>query len=129
MDLEGYETTHIFVFVDEAGFNRSKGQRRGRNLIGHRATTGQRGANITMCAAENGVSTHIPHTGPYNTQLLLAFLNTLYRDLIPEQERGLVRPHLPNYVVVWDNVSFHQTNIVRNWFVAHEMITAEFLSP
>ncbi len=67
MDLEGYETTHIFVFVDEAGFNRSKGQRRGHNLIGHRATTdtpGQRGANITMCAAENGVSTPIPHTGP-----------------------------------------------------------------
>ncbi|XP_016313101.1 uncharacterized protein LOC107666353 [Sinocyclocheilus anshuiensis] len=94
MELEVHETTHILVFVDEAGFNLSKGRRRGRNLIGHRATTdtpGQRGANITMCAAisENGVSTHIPHIGPYNTQLLLAFLNTLYRDLIPEQERGL----------------------------------------
>ncbi len=63
MELEGHETTHILVFVDKAGFNLSKGQRRGRNLIGHRATTdtpGQRGTNITMCAAisENGVSTH-----------------------------------------------------------------------
>ena len=47
-----------------------------------------------MCAAisENGVSAHIPHIGPYNTQRLLAFLNTLYRDLIPEHQRGLVRP-------------------------------------
>ncbi len=111
-----------------------KGRRRGRNLIGHRATTdtpGQHGANITMCAAisENGVSTHIPHIGPYNTQLLLAFLNTLYRNLIPEQERALVTPHLPNYVVFWDNVSFHWTNIVRDWFAAHERITVEFLPP
>lgn len=91
MELEGHETLHILVFVDEAGYNLSKGRRRGRNLFGHRATTdtpGQRGANITMCAAisENGVRTHIPHIGPYNTQLLLAFLDTLYRDLIPEQE-------------------------------------------
>ncbi len=120
--------------MDEAGFNLSKGRRRGRNLIGHRATTdtpGQCGDNITMCAAisENGVSAHIPHIGPYNTQLLLAFLNTLYRDLILEQERGLVRPHLSNYVVVWDNVSFHRTNIVRDWLAAHERITVEFLPP
>ncbi len=82
-----------------------------------------------MCAAisENSVSTHLPHIGPYNTQLLLAFLNTLHRDLTPEQERGLVRPYLPNYV--WDNVSFHRTNIVRDWFAAHERITVELLSP
>ncbi len=134
MELEGHETTHILVFVDEAGFNLSKGRRRGRNLIGHRATTdtpGQRGTSITMCAAisENGVSTHLPHIGPYNTQLLLVFLNTLYGDLIPEQERGLLRPHLPNYVVIWDNISFHRTNIVRDWFAAHERITVEFLPP
>lgn len=70
---------------------------------------------------------HIFHT--YNTQLLLAFLNTLYRDLIPEQERGLVRPYLPNYVVIWDNVSFHRTNIVRDWFAAHERVAVQFLPP
>ncbi len=73
------------------------------------------------------VNTHIPHIVPYNTQLLLVFLNTLYRDLIPEQERRLVRPHLLNYVVVWDNVSFHRINIVRDWFAAHERMTVEFL--
>ncbi len=64
------------------------------------------------------------HIGPYNT---LAFLNTLYRDLIPKQERGLVRTHLPNYVVVWDNASFHRTNIVKDWFAALERMTVEFL--
>ncbi len=133
MELERHETTHILVFVDEAGFNLSKGWRHGHSLIGHRATTdtaGQHGANITMCAAisENGVRTHIPHIESYNTQLLLAFRNTLYRDLIPEQERGLVRPHLPNYVV-WCNVSFYRTSIVRDWFAAHEKITVEFSPP
>ncbi len=41
-------------FVDEAGFNLTKTRRRGRNIIGHRAiinVPGQRGGNITMCAA------------------------------------------------------------------------------
>ncbi|XP_078027192.1 uncharacterized protein LOC144464339 [Epinephelus lanceolatus] len=54
MALEGNETPHTLVFVDEAGFNLAKGRRRGRNIIGHRATVdvpGQRGGNITMCAA------------------------------------------------------------------------------
>ncbi len=111
MELEGHETTHILVFVDGAGagFNLSKGWRCGHNLIGHQTTTytpAQRGANITMCAAisENGVNTHIAHIGPYNTQLLLAFLNTLNTNLIPEQERG---------------TGLH----------AHERITVEFLPP
>ena len=81
MELEGHEMAHILVFVDEAGFNLAKGRRRGCNLIGHRnkmGTPGQRVGSTTMCAAisENGVSTHTPHIGPYNTQLLLAFLNT-----------------------------------------------------
>lgn len=121
MALEGNETHHILVFVDEAGFNLAKGRRRGRNIIGHRATAdvpGQRGGNITMCAAisENGVATHIPSLGPYNTQKLLIFLDRLHFDLIPENERGLVGPHLPQYVIVWDNVNFHRGPLIRAWF-------------
>ena len=71
-------------------------------------TPGQRGGNITMCAtiSENGVSTHIPHIGTYNTQL----------HLVPEHKRDYVRPDLPNYVTVWDNVSFPRTNIVGEVF-------------
>ncbi|XP_039899474.1 uncharacterized protein LOC120740972 [Simochromis diagramma] len=93
LELEARETLHTFIYVDEAGFNLAKGRRHGRNRIGQRATTevpGQRGGNITMCAAisDNGVLTHIPLLGPYNTQHLLTFLDTLYRDLVPENERG-----------------------------------------
>ena len=89
MALEGNKTPHILVFVDEAGFNLAKGRRRGRNIIGHRATVDVPG-NITMCAAisENGVATHIPSLGPYNTQKLLSFLDRLHFDLIPENERA-----------------------------------------
>lgn len=87
LELEAREPLHTFIYLDEVGFNLAKGRRRGRNRIGQRATIdvpGQRGGNITMCAAisENGVLTHIPCLGPYNTQHLLTFLDTLYRDII-----------------------------------------------
>lgn len=86
MELEGSEIPHTVVFVDEAGFNLAKGRKHGQNIVGLRATVdvlGQCGGSITMCCtiSENGVSTHI--IGPYNTQHLLTFSDTLYRDLIP----------------------------------------------
>ncbi|XP_044066956.1 uncharacterized protein LOC122883003 isoform X2 [Siniperca chuatsi] len=134
MELEASEPPHSFLYMDEAGFNLTKRRRRGRNIIGHRATVdvpGQRSGNITMgCAiSENGVLTHIPIFGPYNTERLVTFLDTLYRDLIPEQERGQIGDDLPKYVIVWDNVSFHRFNIIRQWFAAHDRMLMEFLPP
>ena len=38
MELEASEPTHNFISVDEAGFNLTKHSRRGRNIIGYRAT-------------------------------------------------------------------------------------------
>ncbi|KAK0133507.1 hypothetical protein N1851_030967 [Merluccius polli] len=106
LELEAREPLHTFIYLDEAGFNLAKRRIRGRNRSGQRATidvAGQQGGNITMCAAisENGVLTHIPRLGPYNTQHLLTFLDTLYRDIIPENERGLTGDHLNKHVVVW----------------------------
>lgn len=134
LELEAREPLHTFIYLDEAGFNLAKGRRRGRNRIGRRATIdvpGQRGGNITMCAAisENGILTHIPHLGPYNTQHLLTFLDTLYRDIIPENERGLTGDHLNKHVVVCDNVRFHHSDVVRQWFAAHDRILVEYLPP
>ncbi|XP_026213314.1 uncharacterized protein LOC113160317 isoform X3 [Anabas testudineus] len=54
MELEASEQPHSFIYMDEAGFNLTKCRRRGRNIIGHRATVdvpGQRGGNITTGAA------------------------------------------------------------------------------
>ncbi|KAI7797505.1 hypothetical protein IRJ41_013831 [Triplophysa rosa] len=79
MELEANQVPHEMIYVDEAGFKLAKRRRRGRNIIGKRATVtvpGQRGANITMCAA-------ISNNG--------ALLNKyLHERLVPEVERGQV---------------------------------------
>ena len=134
LELEAREPLRTFIYINEAGFNLAKGRRRGRNRIGQRATIdvpGQRGGNVTMCAAisENGVLTHSRLLGPYNTQHLLTFLDTLYRTVVPENERGLTGDHLSKYVVVWDNVSFHHSHLVREWFAAHGRMVVEYLPP
>ncbi len=57
------------------------------------------------------------------------FLDTLYRDIIPENERGLTGDHLNKHVVVWDNVRFHHSDVVRQWFAAHDRMLVEYLPP
>ncbi|XP_056441214.1 uncharacterized protein LOC130378498 isoform X1 [Gadus chalcogrammus] len=74
--MDGEEIQHEFIYVDEAGFNLTRTRRRGRNIIGHRAIVnvpGQRGGNITLCAAitQNGVLHRHAHMGAYNTALIL----------------------------------------------------------
>ncbi|XP_052349887.1 uncharacterized protein LOC127915112 [Oncorhynchus keta] len=54
LEMDAHAIPHEFIFIDDAGFNLAKTRRRGRNVIGHRAiidVPGQRGGNITMCAA------------------------------------------------------------------------------
>lgn len=45
--------------------------------------------------SENGVLMHIPIIGPYNTKHIFTFLDTFYRDLIHEHERGQIGDDLP----------------------------------
>ena len=73
------------------------------------------------------MATHIPSLGPYNTQKLLIFLDRLPSDLIPENESGLIGPHLPKYVIVWDNVNFHHGPLIRAWFTTHPRMAMVFL--
>ncbi|XP_019210673.1 uncharacterized protein LOC109199799 isoform X1 [Oreochromis niloticus] len=78
MELDAAVNHHKYIFVDEAGFNLAKTRRRGRNLIGQRATIqvpGQRGGNISVCAAisEDGVVGCRPVLGSYNTEHLIVF--------------------------------------------------------
>lgn len=130
--MEARQTAHTFIFVDEAGFNLAKRRRRGRNVIGQRATVdvpGQRGANITMCAAlsNDGVLLHKPLIGPYNTERLISFLDDLHNRLVPAEERGA--GNSPTFVVVWDNVAFHHSAAVTDWFAAHPRMLVLFLPP
>ena len=108
MDAEAIQ--HEYIYIDEAGFNLSKVRRRGRNVIGQRAiisVPGQRGGNITLCAAitQNGVLHRHANMGPYKTPHILAFLDRLYNLTINNIQI--------QYIVTWDNVSFHRSALVR----------------
>ncbi|KAA0716150.1 hypothetical protein E1301_Tti015860 [Triplophysa tibetana] len=125
MELDADENHHKFLFLDEAGFNLAKTRRRGRNFIGQRATIevpGQRGANITMCAAisEDGVVGRRPCVGSYNAALLIAFLDELNQ---------VCRADGVTYVIVWDNVQFHHARMVQAWFQAHPQFLTLYLPP
>ncbi len=126
--MDGEEIQHEFIYVDEAGFNLTRTRRRGRNIIGHRAIVnvpGQRGGNITLCAAitQNGVLHHHAHMGPYNTALILTFLDQLHNITAANQIDHM------QYIVVWDNVSFHRSALVQNWFQQHPHFTVLYLPP
>ncbi len=126
--MDGEEIQHEFIYVDEAGFNLTRTRRRGRNIIGHRAIVnvpGQRGGNITLCAAitQNGVLHRHAHMGPYNTALILTFLDQLHNITAANQIDHM------QYIVVWDNVSFHRSALVQNWFQQHPHFTVLYLPP
>lgn len=132
LELDAAAVPHEFIFIDEVGFNLAKRRQRGRNVIGQRAIVevpGQRGGNITMCAAINhqGILHHHSTLGPYNTAHLITFLDTLHNILTPaEQMDG---PEQPRYVVIWDNVSVHRAALVHNWFIHHPRFSVLNLPP
>ncbi|XP_063324685.1 uncharacterized protein LOC134634684 [Pelmatolapia mariae] len=131
-EIEGRPVPHEMIFVDEAGFNLTKRRKRGRNIIGHRAIVnvpGQRGGNVTMCAAisQRGVLHRHAVLGPYNTMLLLAFLDGLRQHMFQMDYREPAQPEQPHYVVVWDNVSFHRAALVRDWFTNNPRFSNIFL--
>ena len=132
MELEANQAPHESVYVDEAGFNLAKRRRRGRNVIGKRATVdvpGQRGANITMCAAISNAGSllHKCQVGPYNTERLLAFLDDLHQRLVPEQDQE--GENRRTFVITWDNVAFHHSQAVTAWFEVHPRLIRLFLPP
>jgi hypothetical protein len=82
LELDAGVIQHVYLYIDEAGFNLAK--RWGRNIIGHRATVNvpvQRGGNITICTAitQQGVLHHHANLGlqhDYNAAILITFLDT-----------------------------------------------------
>ncbi|KAF0039328.1 hypothetical protein F2P81_007563 [Scophthalmus maximus] len=129
LELEVAAVEHQLIFSDEVGFNLTKRRKRGRNIIGQRAIVevpGQRGGNITMCAAitHHGVIHHHATLGPYNTAHLITFLDTRHNTLIPPDQ--IDGPEQLRYVVIWDNVSFHRAALVET---AHPCFLVVYLPP
>ncbi|XP_016308870.1 uncharacterized protein LOC107663208 [Sinocyclocheilus anshuiensis] len=130
LEMDAHAIIHEYIYVDEVGFNLSKTRRRGRNVIGQRAIVnvpGQRGGNITMCAAitQNGVLHHHARLGPYNTDHIIRFLDAVHDMLV----QGLQNEDQARFVIIWDNVSFHRAHQVQNWFVTHPHFSVVYLSP
>ncbi len=131
-EFDGRDTLHEYIFIDEAGFNLTKRRRRWRNIIGRRVEVpGQRGGNMTLCApiSHHGVLHHHATLGPYNTQHLLDFLNRLFGSIIQHEARMPGRAEQPQYVVIWDNVSFHRAALVCNWFNDHPIRFSNMFLP
>ncbi|KAL7877278.1 hypothetical protein SRHO_G00039210 [Serrasalmus rhombeus] len=89
--MDAHAVPHEFIFIDEPVFNLAKTRRRGRNFTGHRAiidVPGQRGGNITMCAAifnTHGVLHSHANLGPYNAAHILTLLDRLHNIFIPPE--------------------------------------------
>ncbi len=85
--MDGSAQPLEFIYIDEAGFNLSKNRQQGRDIIGQRAIVhmpGQRGGNITLCAAISlqGLLHHHAKLGSYNTQHIIIFLDALHDAVV-----------------------------------------------
>ncbi|XP_035984918.1 uncharacterized protein LOC118558489 isoform X1 [Fundulus heteroclitus] len=123
LQLDAVARPHEYLFLDEAGFNLHKRRQRGRIIIGQRAITevpGQRGGNITLCAAMGleGLVHRQAVLGSYNTQRLLTFLEEL-KDILLDHQQHHPGPEHPIYVIIWDNVRFHTTYQISEWFTTN----------
>ncbi len=86
---------------------------------------GQRGGNITMCAAISlqGLLHNHAKLGLYNMQHILTFLDALHDAVVQD------RSEQPRFVVVLDNISFHRAALVRDWFTNHDQFEVVYLPP
>lgn len=132
MEVEALERPHSFVFIDEAGFNLAKTRRRGRNVIGQRATVAVSGQRVWkyhhVCC--NGqwwfASQHTTHWPIQHRKRLIALREQLYAQLVPAEQGEPVRnPQV--FVIVCDNVAFHHSAAVTDWFAAHHRFMVLYL--
>ncbi len=91
---------------------------------------GQRGANITTCAAifNNAALLNKCVIGPYYTDCLLLFLEDLHERLVPEVERGQVG-HLSMYGITWDNVALHHSQCSHSLVWCPSEVDVPFCCP
>ncbi|KAJ8257698.1 hypothetical protein GJAV_G00188730, partial [Gymnothorax javanicus] len=80
-----------------------------------------------MCAAifSQGVPCNLTLVGPYNTERLIGFMNELHGRLILPGQEEQQRPGM--YVIIWDNVAFHHSRLITEWFTAHPEMIVQFL--
>ena len=86
-------------------------------------------ARGVITISTDGLLLQKPLIGPYNTEHLLAFLHDLYERVVLVEERDAERRNQPTFIIVWDNVAFHHSRAVPEWFAAHPRMVSLFLPP
>ncbi|XP_038570799.1 uncharacterized protein LOC119900112 isoform X1 [Micropterus salmoides] len=106
LQLDAMARPHEYLFLDEAGFNLQKRRQRAITEV-----PGQRGGNITLCAAMGleGLVHQQAVLGSYNTQRLLTFLEELKDILLDRQQ------HHPSFGTMY--TSTEQTK--SEWFTTN----------
>lgn len=46
--------------------------------------------------------------------------------MVPPEERGLLRPGMTLYVIIWGNTAFHHSHLVNEWFSAQLYMIIQF---
>ncbi len=77
----------------------------------------------SLCAtlSNDGLLLQKPLIGPYNTERPISFLDDLHNRHVPAEERG--PSNSSTFIVVWDNVAFHHSAAVTDWFAAHSKMS------
>lgn len=115
--MDAYAILHEYIYMDETGFSLTKTRNRGRNVIGRRAfnrVPWQHVENLTMCAAilQNGFLPHHATLWQQYPHVHFPGTNSGFL-LVPDQN---LDQEQPRYVVIWENVTFHQAVLMQNWF-------------
>jgi len=80
---------HQFIFIDEVGFNLTKRQKRGKNIIASmtllKSLASTMGTSQCLQITHHGVIHHHAILGPYNTAhlIILIMRDTIQNRLIP----------------------------------------------
>lgn len=112
------------IYIDEMGCNLHTRRRFARSKVGEAATISvptQRGNNLSTCAAisMNGLVHQRSKFLAYNQDEFVIFLDEMYEKLSESKK----------YVAIMDNVRFHKTERVREWFDSKPNIHVLYLPP
>ncbi|XP_057684405.1 uncharacterized protein LOC130910834 [Corythoichthys intestinalis] len=83
-------------------------------------------SRIDLALTNSGSST----VASSKAKCLLTFLGELQDILIDREQQNLVPAQPPSiYVIIWDNIGFHRTNQIREWFNIHQQVLNVCLPP
>ncbi|KAL4005481.1 hypothetical protein ACER0C_005194 [Sarotherodon galilaeus] len=110
LQLDAMARPHEYLFLDEASTCRNEGKEAVTSLA--------KEPSLRSLANGGGLVHRHAVLESYNTQRLLTFLEEL-KDILLDRQQHHPGPAHHIYVIIWDNVRFHRTNQIREWFTTN----------